>query len=645
MKLEKTGSTLFAFLLFIIAVSPYNNVAAVISSTLMGFFIPGFIALKLLNVKTSGLEQTALSIVSSIALSTFAVYLFSLAFSYSAQTIALSHALLALPLVFLKVEPVPKKVFKEFKKHQKAIALAALSFAVVFFVLANSLWVQTPNGVASGGWNWSDFLVHHSIIQSVNEGNFPPQTPFFSGTPLVYHWFSDLHTAMLSKTTGLSAMQLVPLENSLYALLLSILTYLLALHLSKNKKLALIAALLVVFGGGFGYLKFFQDFASGGNPVELIAENSYDNNWSSNWGPFKIPSVLGAGLLAWRAMAAGLPLVVAAALLLFSGFPKDKSRLALAGVIAGASAPFHFYAPIAIGLLFATLLAANTLTTKKVKENAKNALWFAIPALVFGIHFAFTAFQRSADAGKITLNLWWESNASDPLSFVLFYAANFGVPFLLAIAAIILARKKDVSQKWVLAFWALTLFAIPNILSLSGISWDMNKFFSFMWIPTSILAASLLFKAHKAVLPVLLLSSVLSPLLVSAWFVYGAQNWVVQSPSQVKAAEWIEQNTQINDVFVTAATINEPTDLAGRLRIMTFPPYASNMGLDLSKREKDLEKIYCGKALQAREVMQKYNAKYVINDYRRENCAHEYENNEAFTKVFEHSRLRIYQLT
>ena len=49
--------------------------------------------------------------------------------------------------------------------------------------------------LVSGGWNWSDLLVHVAIGESIVHGNFPPEVPYFAGDPLSYHWFADFHGA------------------------------------------------------------------------------------------------------------------------------------------------------------------------------------------------------------------------------------------------------------------------------------------------------------------------------------------------------------------------------------------------------------------------------------------------------------------
>jgi len=54
-------------------------------------------------------------------------------------------------------------------------------------------------------------------------------------------------------------------------------------------------------------------------------------------------------------------------------------------------------------------------------------------------------------------------------------------------------------------------------------------------------------------------------------------------------------------------------DVAGRLRILTFPPYVSNLGYDPAPREADTKAIYCDGPDVAAEKMATYGATYVIS--------------------------------
>ena len=109
-----------------------------------------------------------------------------------------------------------------------------------------------------------------------------------------------------------------------------------------------------------------------GNPIALVAHNSYDNGWYDpigrvTWPYFRIPSVMGTGLLVHRATTAGLPMLVGVTLLLVAGLPTARQRRAgwrdrplligLAGLLGAMLAPFHFFF-FPAGLLLAFLWAA-----------------------------------------------------------------------------------------------------------------------------------------------------------------------------------------------------------------------------------------------------------------------------------------------
>ena len=80
--------------------------------------------------------------------------------------------------------------------------VAAATGLVVLVVLWSNGWLETPDGWVTGGWNWSDLLVHVSIGSSIAAGNFPPEVPYFAGEPLTYHWFADFHGAIASTAAG-----------------------------------------------------------------------------------------------------------------------------------------------------------------------------------------------------------------------------------------------------------------------------------------------------------------------------------------------------------------------------------------------------------------------------------------------------------
>ena len=120
-------------------------------------------------------------------------------------------------------------------------------------------------GIAAGGSNWSDLGVHLSIAQSLNAGNFPPQVPYFAGEPLVYHWFADFHAAIAAQAAGLFAVPAFVVSSAILAGALALLVHGLARPLLRGRgarRAAVLAVVLVVFGGGLGWMRLVGDLAT-----------------------------------------------------------------------------------------------------------------------------------------------------------------------------------------------------------------------------------------------------------------------------------------------------------------------------------------------------------------------------------------------
>jgi uncharacterized membrane protein len=155
------------------------------------------------------------------------------------------------------------------------------------------------------------------------------------------------------------------------------------------------------------------------------------------------------------------------------------------------------------------------------------------------------------------------------------------------------------------------LFVVPNVVVVSSVEFDMNKYFQIMWIAAAILAAWLIRRSPRPLMAAVLVVCALSPALVGLWHL--RSDPVALGLGQERAARWIAANTPERSVFVTDAFINSPVDLAGRLRLTTFGPYVSNLGYDPTAREADVKAIYCDGPDLAAELMATYGATYVLS--------------------------------
>ena len=626
------------------------------------FVVPGWAIVGWARPRIAASGRLGLAIVLSVALSAHLVYWLALATGgYRRETIFAVAALLALPIPIGLLRGGPAAIrgqavaaWHALRHDWAAFGFAGATALFVGGVLQSGLWRATPNGVSAGGSNWSDVGVHLSIVQSLNAGNFPPQVPYFAGEPLVYHWFADFHAAIVARAAGIFAIPSFVVSSAILAGALALLVHGLARALMRGhgaRHAALLAALLVVAGGGLGWMRLIGDLVIGkGDLVGLVTANSYDNAWLTEWPFFRIPSVMGTGLLVHRATTAGLPMLVAAVLLLVTGLPSARARAAgwrdrpaligLAGLMGALLAPFHFFFfPAFLLLALGWVLVGGRLIDHHAPRNA--VLLLAPYALA--LPFAVAPLLQARGSGALRLVAGWESApfADGPWAVLFFYFTNLGIPCLLALLVLLLPR---VPQRGFLAFWLIALFVVPNVVQVSVIGFDMNKYFQAMWIAVAILAAWLIRRWPAPALAAVLLLSVPSPLLVSAWTAFNRE--VVLGWGEIAAADWIAANTPERSVFVTNGWLNSPTDPAGRLRVLTFTPYIANLGYSPDARAAVVDTIYCsGDPRVAARLTRSLGAAYLLDTGPPRQCTETvFDGSPDWALVFDGSGIRIWQL-
>jgi hypothetical protein len=599
--------------------------------------VPGWAAVAWAARDRARLASTGrlgLAIVLSVAVSAHLVWwLSTLSGGYGRGVVFVAAAVLALPVPWAAgrltgewrrtLGDASRATLRAGRRRLAAFGLGAWAAAWVGLVLGYGLWQVGPDGVAVGGSNWSDLGVHLSIAQSVNAGNFPPQVPFFAGEPLVYHWFADFHAAILAEAAGLFAVPVFIVQSAVLAGALALVVHGLAVALLRDRWAgwaAWLAAFLVVLGGGMGWMRLVGDLANGmGGAWDLLMTHAYDNEWLSGWPYFSVPSVMTTGLLVHRATTAGLPLLVGAVLLVVVGFPTarqraagvvDRPRLIALGGLAGALlAPFHFFFFPLVPLLALAWVAAG----RRLFERAtiRPAALFVAPYLL-AIPFAAPALTQATGSGWLQPVIGWPTAplADGPLAVLFFYLTNLGLPFLLAVVSLILVRTPT---RAFLAAWIVLLFLIPNVVQVSFVSFDMNKYFQAMWIAVAIAAGALLARWPMPAVVLVLAVSAISPVLSSVHHAFSENG--LMSTDQLEAAEWIAEEVPERAVFVTDDWIIAPTDPAGRLRLMTFAPYVANLGFDPDLRLAQIDVIRCGgDPAASAALMAELGATYVIAD-------------------------------
>jgi hypothetical protein len=586
----------------------------------MLFFVPGWFVLARFAPDLALPARVGMAVVLSVYLSAHLAYLVGLlSGGFGLPEALLTTAYLGLLTAILATRSLPHltepaqarfsfRPARGWRAYRWPWLLGSAAAVIVGGICLYGAWRLTDQGWVAGGWNWSDLLVHVAIGESILQGNFPPQVPYFAGAPLLYHWFADFHAAIASVVSSSDIITVFGLTNGLMAGVFVVLAWQLARVVTGSRRAATLAAVLALFGGGLGFIRLPLDLTQpGADLFELLRSTPYDNTWADNEPRFRIASVLGTGFLAHRATALGLPGVVAVLLLVHASLGRRPSGVLLAGVVAALLAPFHFYAFPATYLLVLLYVIARRVWQQP--GWLRDAALFLVP-IVLALPFILAPLLQHAGAGSVQLIWGWSeaSFARGPAYVALFYITNLGVPLLLALAALI---QRGTPARLFLGSWLIALFLVPNLVVVGAIDFDMNKYFQIMWVAVAILAGWLVRSWPRPIIAGILVLSILSPALVGVWHVVSDR--VALSVPQERAARWIQRSVEPRARFVTDTFINSPVDLAGRLRLTTFGPYVRNLGYNPDRRSADVQSIYCDGAERARAIMDSYGALYVLS--------------------------------
>ena len=354
-----------AILLLLLALASFaSNYIALFAALVFTFLVPGLIFYRFFSLKSH--EIWAFVPLFSVLVSVELIYYLSLAFGYSSETIFFSFlaltAVYAL-VVYKKGEPLKPPKFLELRQIKKtSLLLFTIIFLVSLVVLARSVWVGNQYGIVLTGSNWQDTPLHYEIIESINNGNFPPQMPNFAGQPLTYHYFVDFHTAIIEKVYGYLP-TLLPVLNAVFILVFALAIY--ALARPNGRRAAIIATVIATFGWGLSYFGLFSALLNGSFNVNTNYIYQYG-------GTFGLPSIFD-NLLQQRPLLMGLPAFALVLALLRN--MDDKKRIFLAGVITGLVFEFHNVAFLCCYVAFVVAILFNF-----KRSNFRSVLYFLVPS-------------------------------------------------------------------------------------------------------------------------------------------------------------------------------------------------------------------------------------------------------------------------
>jgi len=615
---------LMALAVITLMASFFSHLASLAAALIFTLFLPGYVIVescfKYLNIQ----EKLLLYPLLSVMVSTHLIYALSLILGYARLTIFTAFFIMLMfmfiPLTFTfsirpsSIHPHPTRL-----SDLKGVYLSLGISLIAFIVLSNTVWVWDNGYIILSGSNWQDTPMHYEIIESINNGNFPPQMPYYAGVRMFYHYFVDFHTAILEKAYGAFFPRMIVVTNTFFIYLFALSIFVLASYL-KNEEAGIYATLIGTLGGGLSFI--------GGLYALLHGQFAPTTNYAFQYGQFfTIPPIFD-NLLQQRPQLIGLPALTTAAYFLYRGtqhtatstaitYRRYRREIALSGLLTGLLFPFHILACFSAMLIFLlnwlNIKIKNRSISIRIRiEILALFLLFSIPPIM---PYLITMLRSSSVSG-ISIGLGIKAPwiyyflTGNPL---LFYIANLGLPFILALLYLVKSE-----HRFFLYSWLFSLISLPNLFSFTPNPWDMYKFFHYAWIPVAVTAGSFLAdlrsglksKLIPVLISVILIFSLLSSALIITWNL--STNYPAADVHEYEAGMWVRRNTPPKSVFLTWHSIHAPVSMiGGRLRVLGYVNWAYGHGFDIWERARDVERAYRGNISDTLAVMKKYNASYL----------------------------------
>jgi hypothetical protein len=618
-------------------------------------FLPGFTVTELFLPKLAFWKKIPLYFILSVVISSYFSYFAALIFGFTRVTL-LGCFLVFLSLFIYMLIRKRIRIGDGLRKIWPVILTGILIYVIYFTALIPAIFKLHNGYFVMSGPNWQDTAMHLSIIQSLTQGNFPPQAPYFSGQPLTYYYFSDLHAAIVNTILGKFFPEILILLNPFFAMTFFFSVFALSYQVTKKKIFSVISGIAVVFYGNLGFINLIKEMLSRHiNYFALVTSNPF--NFDTNY--FQM-TPMSDYFLQNRPMMVGLPAFILIVLLLLNTDKKNHSypqRIFIAGIIAGALIKFQLFGFLVSWIFFGIYFLLKLITKKiNIQRFAKCLFIFGLPSLLIGLVFVF-----SKVGGRSLINVFQDSFSWAPwqkhgaIWFIYFLAGNLGLGFLVYLVGFFFKRVWKNSEILAIYLTSFVITAIPLIMRFTIYEFDMLKFYYYL-IPLICVLVAYFFANSKRkkyaisfFIVIAIISSFTSVNLLVHSFLNKNEGY---SYADYETGIWIQNNIPEKSVFVTMPTVHSaPTDIGGRLRIISYInwPYSHgfNVGPDnVFSRVNDVTDVY--KTGDIASVKVKYGADYVYysSEERSQfpNAGTLFERNKNLKLIYNQNGIEIYKI-
>ena len=582
----------------------------------------------------------------------------ALDFTVAAHIAAVAAALLLAALCYAAREKAPLCGMSAADRRQMAVMAAVgipLTALSAYLQYTHNIMPAADGSLWCGQATYGDLCMHLSFVTSLENMRFPPSYSLLAGTSLAYPYLTDA----LSTTFYMLGM---PLNLSLVVpgTLLMALTYagymLLAQQiLGGRHKAVAVAALLFFFNGGLGFLYDFDlAFADHFARVREIFTGYYKTPANQPDLNLRFSNVIADLMLPQRALLGGWAMGIPALYLLISSVrEKSYRQTALLALWAAALPLVHTHTFLALALFSGGYLLGNLIEHREDRRGIllRAGLYLAVVLALALPQLVGNAVRQTLEGGALRFQFNWVNNSGGrglKDGYFWFWVKNAGLPFILTVCACLCARKRG-NLDIVLGMTAI--YAVAETILFQPNEYDNNKLFYIWFMFAMILAADYgsMLMQRLAGLPgrALLCGLFLWASVFSGALSLGREavsGYQLFSANAVAAGDWIRENTDRDDVFLTGQQhINPVCSLVGRQIICGSDLYVFFHGLDYSQQSADCRRFYENPRENA-DVLETYNVHYIyVSDYERaEFDVDLYALDETYELIYANDDVRIY---
>jgi hypothetical protein len=442
--------------------------------------------------------------------------------------------------------------------------LLAIVLALVVSVPVSKSFVVNDEGLVMNPVEASDLNFHLSIIaRFVESPHIPPENPYLPSHYIVYDFFTHVYVGTLSVVTGISSLTIFKITVPVLLFALSMNIYVLCRR-TFNNATALIAMILYTVGGGLAWILVLAQ-----GPSDVWPYLIYQ---FSDTAAVKYDQTLLYYLLPQPQTFALV--ILAFAFILWVTLIKDlKARnLLLLGLTLGVLPYYHlitaFPLYVAVGIYAVYQYARAQVTCARYHTGA---------LAVGGAIASPLLFLLVGAPSQLALTFSTYS--------LVFIFLVFGLIAILAGAGAYLSLNNEASK--LLLFFAFSAIITMSIIALP-LTNNTYRFLVFLWLPVALFASFYIstvvarltatrFSSAKIALKVVVIVAALVlafPTSYLLWGFYNNDSYVLASPAEVQALQWITVNTPKDAIFLEAPSTFPRIPLeTGRRVVFAGPIY------------------------------------------------------------------------